>query len=138
MADDRGRGDDNLDGDDVPGEDQGDTGQGDSGSGDSGRAPGDSPFGLPLIRPGGGFPSSGSGGGPAGFGGGFGEGFTGLPDLGNLDPSDLGAMLEKVLHEAAENPELAEVMKGMGVDPTDPATQGGMRAQLGTFLAAPE
>ncbi len=55
-----------------------------------------------------------------------------------MDPSDLGAMLERVLGEAAENPELAEVMKSMGVDPTDPATQAAMRAQLGTFMAAQE
>src|SRR6478735_6237328 len=161
MADDRGRGDDNhSDKDDVSGEDQGDAGQqGDANQGDAGqqgntgdqvgppgagRAPGESPFGLPLNRPGGGSP--GSGAGPAGFGsgfgggfgGGFGEGFPGLPDLGGMDPSDLGAMLEKVLGEAADNPELAEVMKSMGVDPTDPATQAAMRAQLGTFMAAQE
>src|SRR6476661_8091070 len=161
MADDRGRGDDNhSDKDDVSGEDQGDAGQqGDANQGDAGqqgdtgdqagppdagRAPGESPFGLPLNRPGGGSP--GSGAGPAGFGsgfgggfgGGFGEGFPGLPDLGGMDPSDLGAMLEKVLGEAADNPELAEVMRSMGVDPTDPATQAAMRAQLGTFMAAQE
>jgi putative hydrolase len=53
-----------------------------------------------------------------------------------MDPADLGAMLEKVLGEAAENPELAEAMRSMGVDPSDPATQAAMRAQLGTFLAA--
>ncbi|GAA2492434.1 zinc-dependent metalloprotease [Terrabacter carboxydivorans] len=137
MADDRGRGDDNhSDKDDEP----------DTGGQEPGRD--ESPFGLPLRRPGGGSPGSGSG--PVGFGsgaggsgasggsGGFGEGFPGLPDLGGMDPSDLGAMLEKVLGEAAENPELAEVMKSMGVDPTDPATQAAMRAQLGTFMAAQE
>src|SRR6478735_6517240 len=157
MADDRGRGDDNhSDKDDVSGEDQGDAGQqGDANQGDAGqqgntgdqvgppdagRAPGESPFGLPLNRPGGGSPGSGAGpaGFGSGFGGGFGEGFPGLPDLGGMDPSDLGAMLEKVLGEAADNPELAEVMKSMGVDPTDPATQAAMRAQLGTFMAAQE
>ncbi len=110
------------------------------GSGDEGRARGESPFGLPLNRPGGGSPGSGSSpaGFGAGFGGGPGGGFPGLPDLGGMDPSDLGAMLEKVLGEAADNPELAEVMKSMGVDPTDPATQAAMRAQLGTFMAAQE
>ena len=157
MADDRGRGDDNhSDKDDVSGEEQGDTGQQDDagqpgdtagqpgdagdqvGPPDAGRSPGESPFGLPLNRPGGGSPGSGAGpvGFGSGFGGGFGEGFPGLPDLGGMDPSDLGAMLEKVLGEAADNPELAEAMKSMGVDPRDPATQAAMRAQLGTFMAA--
>ncbi|MBW8730721.1 MAG: zinc-dependent metalloprotease [Terrabacter sp.] len=161
MADDRGRGDDNhSDKDDVSGEEQADAGQQDDGrpgdaahsgdaapSGDAGdqvgprdagRGPGESPFGLPLNRPGSGSPGSGAGpvGFGSGFGGGFGEGFPGLPDLGGMDPSDLGAMLEKVLGEAADNPELAEAMKSMGVDPRDPATQAAMRAQLGTFMAA--
>ena len=114
-----------------------------SDSGDGGddvtrRDPADSPFGLPLRGgsrddasdpfgglpdlPGfGGFGGMGPGGpgGPAGFGGG-----------------DLGAMLEQVLGEAANNPELAEMMRSMGVDPTDPATQAAMRAQLGTFMQA--
>src|SRR6478672_1818174 len=159
MADDRGRGDDNRSDDkddvggevprdpsgDAPGEGQaGPDQQGAAddlpGSGDEGRARGESPFGLPLNRPGTGSPGSGSS--PAGFGAGFGSapggGFPGLPDLGGMDPSDLGAMLERVLGEAADNPELAEVMKSMGVDPTDPATQAAMRAQLGTFMAAQE
>src|SRR6476661_2458680 len=159
MADDRGRGDDNRSDDkddvggevprdpsgDAPGEEQ--AGPDQQGAADDevgpvepGRAPGDSPFGLPLNRPGGGSPGSGAGpaGFGSGFGGGFGEGFPGLPDLGGMDPSDLGAMLEKVLGEAADNPELAEVMRSMGVDPTDPATQAAMRAQLGTFMAAQE
>ena len=100
------------------------------------RDPTDSPFGLPLRGgsrddasdpfgglpdlPGfGGFGGMGGPGGPAGFGGG-----------------DLGAMLEQVLGEAANNPELAEMMRSMGVDPTDPATQAAMRAQLGTFMQA--
>ena len=90
------------------------------GSRDSGS---DSPAGLPDV-PGlgglGGFPGFGPGG-PGGFGGAGG---------------DLGAMLEQVLGEAANNPELAEVMRSMGVDPTDPATQAAMRAQLGTFMQA--
>lgn len=121
MADDRGRGDDSTnDRDDEPGDDVE----------EQGRAPGESPFGLPLNRPGSGAPGSGSG--PAGFGGGI----PGLPDLGGMDPGDLGAMLEKVLGEAADNPELAEAMRSMGVDPRDPATQEAMRAQLGTFMAA--
>jgi putative hydrolase len=68
----------------------------------------DSPFGLPLRRPGG----------------------------GDVPPADIGAMLEQVLGEAAGNPELAEAMRSMGVDLTDPATQAAMRAQLGTFMAA--
>src|SRR6476469_5510652 len=159
MADDRGRGDDNRSDDkddvggevpsdpsgDAPGEEQpGPDEQGapddHPGSGDEGRARGESPFGLPLNRPGAGSPGSGSS--PAGFGAGFGGapggGFPGLPDLGGMDPSDLGAMLERVLGEAADNPELAEVMRSMGVDPTDPATQAAMRAQLGTFMAAQE
>src|SRR6478736_4862176 len=159
MADDRGRGDDNRSDDkddvggevpsdpsgDAPGEEQaGPDQQGAAddhpGSGDEGRAHGESPFGLPLNRPGAGSPGSGSSpaGFGAGFGGGPGGGFPGLPDLGGMDPSDLGAMLERVLGEAADNPELAEVMKSMGVDPTDPATQAAMRAQLGTFMAAQE
>src|SRR6476659_9155522 len=159
MADDRGRGDDNRSDDkddvggevprdpsgDAPGEEQaGPDQQGAAddhpGSGDEGRARGESPFGLPLNRPGAGSPGSGSS--PAGFGAGFGGApggvFPGLPDLGGMDPSDLGAMLERVLGEAADNPELAEVMRSMGVDPTDPATQAAMRAQLGTFMAAQE
>ncbi|MFC7595261.1 zinc-dependent metalloprotease [Terrabacter sp. GCM10028922] len=121
MADDRGRGDDSTnDRDDESGDDVE----------QQGRAPGESPFGLPLNRPGSGSPGSGSG--PAGFGGGLPD----LPDLGSMDPGDLGAMLEKVLGEAADNPELAEAMRSMGVDPRDPATQAAMRAQLGTFMAA--
>ncbi|WP_374970184.1 zinc-dependent metalloprotease [Terrabacter sp. BE26] len=151
MADDRGRGDDKHgDRDDEPGADQSRDQNPDQGeleqSDEAGRSdapgsePGESPFGLPLNRPGSGSPGSGSG--PAGFGAGFGSGFGGgggfadLPDLGGVDPSDLGAMLEKVLGEAASNPELAEAMRSMGVDPTDPATQAAMRAQLGTFMAA--
>lgn len=59
-----------------------------------------------------------------------------LPDLEGMNPGDLGAMLEKVLGEAVNNPELAEAMRGMGVDPGDPATRAAMRAQLGTFMAA--
>ena len=76
--------------------------------------------------------------------------FGGLPDLPGFGAAserapvaragfgggDLGAMLEQVLGEAANNPELAEVMRSMGVDPTDPATQAAMRAQLGTFMQA--
>src|SRR5690349_5504542 len=145
MADDRGRGDDKHgDGDDETGADRSPDDSGDQGDereqGDvtgppdapePGRtpAPGESPSGLPLNRPGSGSPGSGSG--PAGFGAGFGGGggFPGLPDLGGVDPSDLGAMLEKVLGEAASNPELAEAMRSMGVDPTDPTTQAAMRAQ---------
>lgn len=69
----------------------------------------DSPFGLPLRRTG-----------------------TG----GEVPTGDLSAMLEHVLGEAAGNPELAEAMRSMGVDLTDPATQAAMRAQLGTFMAA--
>jgi putative hydrolase len=164
MADDRGRSDDNRsddrkddrsDEDDargqVPGdlpadasEEQDGPQQGapddHAGSGDADRTRGESPFGLPLNRPGAGSPGSGSSpaGFGAGFGGGPGGGLPGLPDLGGMDPSDLGAMLERVLGEAADNPELAEVMKSMGVDPTDPATQAAMRAQLGTFMAAQE
>src|SRR3954468_14586548 len=146
MADDRGRGDDTSgERDDEPGDDQGETGsagqpgkdigEGEAGR-DPGRAPGDSPFGLPLNRPSAGSPGTGSG--PAGFGGGggFGGGFPALPDLRGMGPSRPGAMLEKVLGEAAENPELAEAMRSMGVDPQDPATQAAMRAQLGTFMAA--
>ena len=165
MADDRGRSDDNRsddrkddrsDEDDARGQVPGDLpadaseeqdgpdqqGAPDDhpGSGDADRTRGESPFGLPLNRPGAGSPGSGSSpaGFGAGFGGGPGGGLPGLPDLGGMDPSDLGAMLERVLGEAADNPELAEVMKGMGVDPTDPATQAAMRAQLGTFMAAQE
>ncbi|MCU1537652.1 MAG: hypothetical protein JWP82_2003, partial [Humibacillus sp.] len=100
----------------------------------SGRDPKDSPFGLPLRGGSGGaggpgagfsgfpgFPGAGSGGGPAGFGGV--EGFGGLGGPGGPGGGDLGAMVEQVLGEAATNPELAEVMRSMGVDPTDPATQ---------------
>lgn len=155
MADDRGRGDETHgERDDEPGDEPGaeqgeERGHDDAaGPSDAGREPGESPFGLPLNRPGSGSP--GSGRGPAGFGagtggfggggagGGFGGGggFPGLPDLGGMDPSDLGAMLERVLGEAADNPELAEAMRSMGVDPRDPATQAAMRAQLGTFMAA--
>jgi putative hydrolase len=61
---------------------------------------------------------------------------AGLPDLQGMNPADLGAMLEQVLGEAVNNPELAEAMRGMGVDPSDPRTQAAMKAQLGTFMAA--
>lgn len=56
----------------------------------------------------------------------------GLP--ADFDPANLGAMIERMLGETANNPELAELMRGMGVDPTDPATQAAMKAQLGAFL----
>ncbi|EWT00316.1 hypothetical protein N865_16395 [Intrasporangium oryzae NRRL B-24470] len=59
-----------------------------------------------------------------------------LPDPTGMGTGDLASMLEQVLGEAAKNPELAEAMRSMGVDPTDPATQAAMRAQLGTFMAA--
>ncbi|GAA2162424.1 putative hydrolase [Humibacillus xanthopallidus] len=100
------------------------------------RNPMDSPFGLPLrggSRDSGTDPFAGlSGlGGPGGFGG-----FGGAGGPGGFGGGDLGAMLEQVLGEAANNPELAEVMRSMGVDPTDPATQAAMRAQLGTFMQA--
>src|SRR6478735_7572010 len=138
MADDRGP--DGSDGEERPDEQTGDesgavTGPDTGGAGGDDlapRDPRDSPFGLPLrggsreeSDPFGGLPDLpgfagfGGAGGPAGFGGG-----------------DLGAMLEQVLGEAANNPELAEMMRGMGVDPTDPATQAAMRAQLGTFMEA--
>lgn len=58
------------------------------------------------------------------------------PDRGGFNPADFGSMLEQVLGEAAENPDLAAAMRSMGVDPSDPATQAAMRAQLGTFMAA--
>jgi putative hydrolase len=136
MADDRGP-DGNEGEEQRPDEQTGDESRDDTGAQSSGedvtrRDPMDSPFGLPLrggSRDSGSDPFSGlSGlggfggpGGPAGFGPGGG---------------DLGAMLEQVLGEAANNPELAEVMRSMGVDPTDPATQAAMRAQLGTFMQA--
>ena len=91
------------------------------GSADTGRA---------GSRPGEG-PDEGPGGGREGGGLPF-----GLPGFGAAGPGDIGAMLEHVLGEAAGNPELAEAMRSMGVDLTDPATQAAMRAQLGTFMAA--
>ncbi|HET7799327.1 MAG TPA: hypothetical protein VFL38_02835, partial [Humibacillus xanthopallidus] len=120
---------------DDSGEDSGDDSGRGSGEDVTRRDPLDSPFGLPLrggSRDSGPDPFAGlSGlGGPAGFGG-FGAGGP-----GGLGGGDLGAMLEQVLGEAANNPELAEVMRSMGVDPTDPATQAAMRAQLGTFMQA--
>ncbi len=123
MADDRGRGDDNRSDRDDEHPDTPEH-RDEQQPQEPERAPGESPFGLPLNRP----ASGGAGSGGAGLGG--------LPDLGGMDPSDLGAMLEKVLGEAAENPDLAEAMRSMGVDPRDPATQAAMRAQLGTFMAA--
>jgi putative hydrolase len=53
-----------------------------------------------------------------------------------FDPGNLSSMLEQVLGQAAENPELAAAMRSMGVDPSDPATKAAMRAQLGSFMAA--
>ncbi|MDN5796730.1 MAG: zinc-dependent metalloprotease [Intrasporangium sp.] len=53
-----------------------------------------------------------------------------------FDPSDLGAMLEHVLGESAKNPELADLMRSMGVDPDDPRTKAAMQAQLRTFMQA--
>jgi putative hydrolase len=130
MADDRGRGDD-----DNRNDERDETGdgpdEGSQASGAGGRAPGESPFGLPLRGRGGFDPSQldPSQFDPSQF------------DPSQLDPSqfsgaDLGAMLEHVLGEAAQNPELAEAMRSMGVDPRDPATQAAMRAQLSTFMAA--
>ena len=71
--------------------------------------------------------SSGSSGGPGQ------EGWPGAP---GFDPANLSSMLEQVLGQAAENPELAAAMRSMGVDPSDPATKAAMRAQLGSFMAA--
>ncbi|NUO34341.1 MAG: zinc-dependent metalloprotease, partial [Dermatophilaceae bacterium] len=124
MADDRGRGDDNRSDRDDEHPDTPEN-RDEQQPQQPERAPGDSPFGLPLNRPTSGGAASGASG-PGDI----------LPDLGGMDPSDLGAMLEKVLGEAAENPDLAEAMRSMGVDPSDPATQAAMRAQLGTFMAA--
>ncbi|MGW5239615.1 zinc-dependent metalloprotease [Monashia sp. NPDC004114] len=130
MADDRGRGDDDNRNDerDEAGDGPDEESQG---PGTGGRAPGESPFGLPLRGRGGFDPSQldPSQFDPSQF------------DPSQLDPSqfsgaDLGAMLEHVLGEAAQNPELAEAMRSMGVDPRDPATQAAMRAQLSTFMAA--
>jgi putative hydrolase len=56
----------------------------------------------------------------------------GLP--ADFDPADLGGMIEQMLGETANNPELAELMRRMGVDPTDPSTQAAMKAQLGAFF----
>lgn len=53
-----------------------------------------------------------------------------------FDPSDLGAMIEHVLGESARNPELADLMRSMGVDPDDPRTKAAMQAQLRTFMQA--
>ncbi|HEU5144011.1 MAG TPA: zinc-dependent metalloprotease [Dermatophilaceae bacterium] len=58
----------------------------------------------------------------------------GLP--GDFDPSNLGSMIEQMLSETASNPELAELMRRMGVDPSDPSTQAALKAQLGAFLGA--
>jgi putative hydrolase len=58
----------------------------------------------------------------------------GLPE--GFDPTDLGAMLEHVLGESARNPELAEMMRSMGIDPDDPRTRSAMQAQLQTFMRA--
>ena len=73
---------------------------------DEGDEPFEAPFNLPF-------------GLPAGFG-----------------PQDLGPMIERVLGESADNPELAELMRRMGVDPADPATRAAMTAQLGAFLGS--
>jgi putative hydrolase len=58
----------------------------------------------------------------------------GLPE--GFDPTDLGAMLEHVLGESARNPELAEMMRSMGIDPDVPRTRSAMQAQLQTFMRA--
>lgn len=56
----------------------------------------------------------------------------GLP--ADFDPANLGAMIERMMGETAGNPELAELMRSMGVDPSDPSTLSAMKAQLGAFL----
>lgn len=56
----------------------------------------------------------------------------GLP--ADFDPANLGGMIEQVLGETANNPELADLMRRMGVDPSDPSTRAAMKAQLGAFL----
>lgn len=58
----------------------------------------------------------------------------GLP--GGFDPENLGPMIERMLGESAGNPELAELMRNLGVDPSDPATMAAMKAQLGAFLGS--
>ena len=74
-------------------------------------------------------------GGSAGSSGGAGqEGWPGTAP--GFDPANLSSMLEQVLGQAAENPELAAAMRSMGVDPSDPATKAAMRAQLGSFMTA--
>ncbi|WP_353511128.1 zinc-dependent metalloprotease [Intrasporangium sp.] len=73
--------------------------------------------------------------GPSGSAGGAGQ--QGWPgEAPGFDPANLSSMLEQVLGQAAENPELAAAMRSMGVDPADPATKAAMRAQLGSFMAA--
>jgi putative hydrolase len=73
--------------------------------------------------------------GPSGSAGGAGQ--QGWPgEAPGFDPANLSSMLEQVLGQAAENPELAAAMRSMGVDPADPATKAAMRAQLGSFTAA--
>ena len=61
----------------------------------------------------------------------------GLPagfDPSSLNPAELGAMIERMLGESSSNPELAELMRRMGIDPSDPSTMAAMKAQLGAFL----
>src|SRR4051794_25015728 len=132
MADERGpEGDDNAQ--ERPDEEVGDSRAGESGASESGpgqsdasqpgaeditrRDPRESPFGLPLR---GGGPGSGAdptGGLPDFSALGSLAGLGGLGGPGGPDGGDLASMLEQVLGEAASNPELAEIMRSMGVDP---------------------
>lgn len=62
------------------------------------------------------------------------EMFGAMMGPGGLDPARMGAMIEQVLGEAQSNPELADMLRQMGVDPTDPGTRAQMQAGLQTFM----
>ncbi|HEX2706038.1 MAG TPA: zinc-dependent metalloprotease, partial [Candidatus Lustribacter sp.] len=51
-------------------------------------------------------------------------------DRGGEGPQDLSAMLSQFLGETAQNPELAEALRGMGIDPSDPATLATLTTQM--------
>lgn len=56
------------------------------------------------------------------------RGPTGQPN--QPDPSDMAAMLRQFLQQGSQQPEIAEALRAMGVDPSDPRTLAALDAQM--------
>ena len=58
---------------------------------------------------------------------------TPTPPQGPGDP-DLAAMLQRFMHQGAADPAVADALRAVGVDPTDPAVMSATTQQLRAFL----